>query len=200
MKTSINPHYLISGAFLTMAAHAAGQGTPVLFLDGGYSEMCSAVAKEVKQPGTLTITGSRLDVPPLKICDLAIAEDTNGHRIASGNYNNRGVIHFSNGNYDAAIKDFEQAVRLQPDLAVGYANIGYTYAAQQRWADALQPLSRGIELNVEELHKAYYNRGIANEETGHINEAYRDYLKASELAPEWADPKRELTRFTVRKP
>jgi tetratricopeptide (TPR) repeat protein len=197
MKTSIKPYYLIGGALLTLAAHA-GQGTPVLFLDGGYSEMCAAVAKDVEHPESITITGSRLDVPPLRICDLAIAEDTSAKRIASGNYNNRGVIHFANGDYEAALRDFAEAVRLQPTLGIAYANIGYTYAAQQRWPDALEPLNRGIELGVEEPHKAYYNRGIANEEAGRVAEAYRDYLKAAELAPEWDAPKRELSRFTVR--
>jgi tetratricopeptide (TPR) repeat protein len=197
MKTVISPRCLVGGSVLALAAQVS-QGSEVVFLDGGYSEMCFAVAKQVDHPEPMIITGSRLDVSPLKICTLAINEDNNAIRNASGNYNNRGVIHFSEGAYADAISDFEEAVRIQPDLAVAHANIGYTYAAQQRWADAIEPLSRSIDLGVEELPKAYYNRGIANEETGRIAEAYRDYLKASELAPEWEDPKRELSRFTVR--
>jgi len=69
---------------------------------------------------------------------------------------------------------------------------------QKRWADAIEPYTRGIELGVEDLPRAYYDRGIAYEEVGRIPDAYRDYVAASELAPEWEDPKRELTRFVVR--
>jgi tetratricopeptide (TPR) repeat protein len=198
MKTLNSGCHYISGAVLALAA-TAGQSSEVLFLDGGYSEICSAAAKTVEHPEQVTITGSRLDVDGIKICSLAIAEDSHAEHLASGNYNNRGVIHFSKGNYAAALSDFQEAMRLQPELAVVHTNLGYTYVALQRWADAIAPLSRGIELGTEELAKAYYNRAIAQEETGHVTEAYRDYLKASELAPQWEEPKRELSRFSVRR-
>jgi tetratricopeptide (TPR) repeat protein len=174
-------------------------GGEVLFLNGGYAQMCSSAAKQVDHPEMMAITGSRLDVDPLKICTLAITEDANARHIVSGSYNNRGVIYFSRSNYAAAISDFQEAIRMQPDLGVVYVNLGYTYAAQQRWAEAIAPLSRGIELGADDLPKAYYNRGIAYEETGRATEAYRDYLKASELAPEWEAPRSELTRFSVRR-
>ena len=60
-------------------------------------------------------------------------------------------------------------------------------------------LDKGIELEPLEPEKAYYNRAIAHEQLGNVRGAYFDYLKASELAPEWEQPRMQLTRFTVRK-
>ncbi|MDR2212511.1 MAG: tetratricopeptide repeat protein [Pseudomonadales bacterium] len=177
----------------------ASWGGEVLFLDGGYTEFCASVAKQVERPEQVSVTGSRLSVAPLEICNRAVAEKTVSRSEAAGNYNNRGVIYFAQSAYAEARSDFEQAIRLQPNLAVAHVNLGYTYVAEQRWAEALGPLDRGIELGPEEPAKAYYNRGIANEESGNIAEAYRDYLKAAELDPAWEAPRRELTRFTVRR-
>lgn len=47
------------------------------------------------------------------------------------------------------------------------------------------------------MAQSYFGQGIAHEELGHQREAYFDYFRASELAPEWTDPKQELERFTV---
>jgi len=198
MAAMTTPRYLIVGAVLALTCKV-GAASEITFLDGGYSELCSVVAKQVDKPQPVNITGSRLDVSPLQVCTLAIAEDSFARRLASGNYNNRGVIHFSRGEYEEALRDFREAIRRQPELAVAHVNLGYTYVAQQRWAEAIDPLTLGIALGAEDLPKVYFNRGIAHEETGRIREAYEDYLKASELAPEWEDPKRELTRFNVVK-
>jgi tetratricopeptide (TPR) repeat protein len=64
---------------------------------------------------------------------------------------------------------------------------------------AVESITRGIGLNTEEPHKAYYNRAIAYEAIGNVRAAYDDYTRAAELAPEWAQPRTELARFTVRR-
>ncbi len=46
--------------------------------------------------------------------------------------------------------------------------------------------------------KAYYNRGIANEQLGDLKAAYADYSKALEINPNWAVAKSEVARFTAR--
>jgi len=197
MKTTV-PRLSLVFATLIATHGTSGQAADVTFLDGGYAELCSVVAKQVERPSAVQLTGSRLDFTPLQICSFAINEESTSRPVAAGNYNNRGVIQFSKLAYGEAIRDFERAIDLQPSLGVAYINLAYAYVAQQKWADAIEPYTKGIELGVEDQAKALLNRGIAYEEIGRIREAYQDYVAASQLAPEWEDPKRELTRFTVR--
>ena len=169
----------------------------VTFFEGGYPEMCAAAAKDKSMLAKIELTGSRLDVEPIEICTLAIryAENTLNR---AGSYNNRGVLLFSQGLVAEALKDFDEAVRVDETLAQAHVNRGYTLMALQRWEDSIAAFDRGITLGTTELAKAHYNRGIAHEELGHVREAYQDYLKASEIDPLWEQPKQELTRFTVK--
>ena len=51
-----------------------------------------------------------------------------------------------------------------------------------------------------EKHDPAHARPIAHENLGDLTAAYRDYSKAAELDPDWDAPKKELTRFTVKRP
>ena len=64
-----------------------------------------------------------------------------------------------------------------------------------------QILSRrvGIELGVDEPQKAYFNRALAYEGLDNLKAAYFDFRKAQELAPEWDQPGKELSRYTVER-
>ena len=184
-------------ALLTAGSVSAQQG--VMFLDGGYVELCSAAARQLEEPGRLDITGSRLGLGPMEACDLAVRAPDATPELRAGSYNNRGVIKFSQGDIDGALADFDAAIAIRDDLGQAHVNRGYVFVAKQRWQDCIAAFDRGIALGANELEKAYFNRGIAHEELGHAREAYYDYLKASELKPEWEEPKRELTRFKVKR-
>ena len=55
-------------------------------------------------------------------------------------------------------------------------------------------------LNFRDRARTFVNRGLANEGLGDLNAAYRDYSRAAALKPDWAAPKTELARFTVKRP
>jgi len=55
-----------------------------------------------------------------------------------------------------------------------------------------------IEMGTEEEALAYYARGVANELNGDLTAAYYDIQRASQIAPEWELPSRDLARFIVR--
>ena len=194
---------------------AMGQATDVTFFDGGYAELCSVAAHNLNDMGKIVITGSRVDIPPLEICTLAIREGgTTGGGSLAASYTNRGVIQFAAGAVDAAMADFDAALRLDDNMAQAHVNRGYILNGREQWAEGIAAFDRGIALgvsaapatapelaavpgSVSEIARAHYNRGIAHEELGHAREAYLDYLRASELAPAWAQPQEELKRFTV---
>ena len=45
----------------------------------------------------------------------------------AGTYNNRGVAYADKGEYDRAIQDYDEALRLDPSQAVAYNNRGNAY-------------------------------------------------------------------------
>ncbi len=187
---------------LALAVTASLAGTlhanDVTFIDGGYAELCSTAAHNIDDVQWVELTGSRLVIPSLEICTLAIEEGGGTVETLASSYNNRGVLLFDAGKLEESLSDFDDAIAVHPMLAAAHINKGYTLVGLQRWADSLPAFDRGIALGAPEPARAHFNRGIAHEELGHVREAYQDYLKASELNPEWEEPKRELTRFTVR--
>jgi tetratricopeptide (TPR) repeat protein len=197
MKTHLRSTLFVMG--LTAGLYCAGvSAQDVRFFDGGYPEMCSAAAYNIDKPQPIEVTGTRLGMSPLEVCGLAIRSAENTTNRASS-YNNRGVLLFAQGATAEALRDFDDAIRVDDSLAQAHVNRGYVLMGMQRWADSVAAFDKGIALGSTELPKAYYNRGIAHEELGQVREAYQDYLTASELDPLYEEPRQELTRFTVRK-
>lgn len=185
---------------LLLAASAVAQSpNPVTFVDGGYPEMCEAAAKNLHDPNVSLVTGSRLGIPPLLLCTLAIESADSTVEQRAGSLNNRGVLKFHQQDYAGALADLDAAVQLQSTLGQAHANRGYVLSAQRRWQEAIAAFDQAVMLGTDEQARVHFNRAVAHEELGHAREAYRDYLKAAELRPEWEDPKRELTRFSVRR-
>lgn len=205
-------------AVLASAMIHAQPASPLTIIDGGYAEQCSTAARNPQAASRITITGSRVIISPIRLCTLAIQEgDEAGNRAAS--YNNRGVLHFEAANYDDALADFTEAVHLDDTLTFAHINRGNIFNLREQWAQAISAFDRAIELGIQprpgragetiesrqasearavrELARAHFNRGIAHENLEQLREAYRDYRRASELAPEWEEPRRELERFEV---
>jgi tetratricopeptide (TPR) repeat protein len=188
----------LAGTVASMALAGASTATELTFIDGGYAEMCSSIAHNLDGRERVELTGSRMSIPPLEICTLAIEDEASAPLNKAASYNNRGVIYFDEGKYAEALGDFDRALVLMDTLAAAHINRGYTLVAQKRWADSLPSFDRGIELGAPDPARAHFNRGIAHEELGHVRDAYYDYKRASELDPLWEEPKRELERFQVR--
>lgn len=118
-------------------------------------------------------------------------------RDRAGTHVNRGIIYFNRGAFERALEDFDTAIQLDPTLAEGHINRGAALIRQRDYGAAVTSISRGLELIPEAPARAYYNRGVANEELGDVRAAYHDYQRAAELAPGWDAPRTELTRFRV---
>jgi tetratricopeptide (TPR) repeat protein len=129
-------------------------------------------------------------------CTEALREPLNRHDRA-GTLVNRGIVFFNRGAYTQALEDFDAAIAHDATLAEGHINRGAALIRQHDYAGAVAAISRGLELTPEAPARAYYNRGVANEELGDIRAAYHDYRRAAELAPGWDAPRTELTRFRV---
>jgi tetratricopeptide (TPR) repeat protein len=173
-----------------IAAVAAGTGAraSVTVIGGGQAEACSRAALAGHSEPRFE-----------NICTKALEEEQLDARDRAGTLVNRGILKLRRMDYDAATKDFNQAVRTKPDLGEAYVNRGAAFIGEHRYADGLTDLNKGIQLGVEEPAKAYYNRALAYEGLDDVKSAYFDYQKAVELSPDWAAPKQELTRFHVER-
>lgn len=105
-------------------------------------------------------------------------------------YNNRGLAHRQLGQFDAALKDFTQAVRLNDNYAEAYSNRGMTYYDKGSYALAIAEFEKAIEIRTDYL-PAYLNRGLAHFQQDEIPAACADFTRACELGDcqgvQWAD-------------
>jgi len=167
-------------------AFASAAGAAVTVIGGGFAEACANAA----------ITGKserRFEA----LCTQALSDEMMNSRDRAGTYVNRGVMKLRRLDYDAAVVDFDKAVRIKPDLGEIYVNRGAAQIGLRRYADGMVDLNKGIALGIDEPAKAYYNRALAYEGLDDLKAAYFDYRKALELNPDWNAPKEQLVRFKV---
>lgn len=173
------------GAVLAMGAAGSAQAA-ITVLGGGFAQACSEAA----------VTGE-VDPKFEELCTLALETEALNLRDRAGTLVNRGVFKLRRQEYNAALRDFEAALKRQPEMGEALVNRGAARIGLKAPESALADITRAIELGVSEPAKAHYNRALAYEKLGDLKSAWLDYTRAAELDPEWDAPRKELARFTV---
>jgi tetratricopeptide (TPR) repeat protein len=93
---------------------------------------------------------------------------------------NRGIAHRAKGNLDAALQDFNEAIRLKPDHAPAFNNRGDGRRDKGDLDGALQDFNEAIRLKPD-YALAFENRGNARRAKGDLNGALQDFNEASRL-------------------
>ncbi|GGD98498.1 hypothetical protein GCM10011529_00640 [Polymorphobacter glacialis] len=136
----------------------------------------------------------------LKSCDRALGESALSADDRVATIINRGIVRMQARDLPAAIADFDEAIRARPDAAEAYVNKGIALIRLgDRDTEAVFSLSEGIARNPLRPEIAFYNRAVAYEGLGRNREAYEDYSRAAQLAPEWPEPATQLQRFQTVK-
>ena len=99
-------------------------------------------------------------------------------------------------NYDDAIADINQAIKLFPDFAYSYYNRADLHAISGRLPDAYDDYTRAIELNPN-FGEAYYNRGLVQIFMRDTHKGCLDLSKAGELGIE--ESYETLKHYTIEK-
>jgi tetratricopeptide (TPR) repeat protein len=111
----------------------------------------------------------------LEGCTKVIEAGPDGPELAAA-YNNRAFAHRFSKDYDRAIQDYNDAIRLKPNWAVPYNNRGVTYRRKGEYDKAIKDYTHAIGLDGN-YPAAYHNRAVAFLESGHSDIAIADFEK-----------------------
>jgi len=84
--------------------------------------------------------------------------------------------------WDSAIKDFQRALQLKPELVEAKDGLGVAYFHQHEYDLAIAELTSAIELNPSFV-SAYYHRGMVYQQPKTFDKSISDYKRAIELEP-----------------
>jgi tetratricopeptide (TPR) repeat protein len=100
-------------------------------------------------------------------------------------YLSRGSAYWTSGQPEAAIKDYDKCIALNPRYAKAYVGRGNVYSGQGHYDEALRDYDHALKLNPD-LADAYNGRGSVFGYKGQVDAAIRDFNRAIQLEPEFA--------------
>ena len=126
---------------------------------------------------------------------VALADLPSGRAAALAN---RGVLNFQRADYNAAVADSTAALKIDNRMVEAVVNRGTAYLAMHRAGDAVADFNLALTMAPAHAEKIYFNRAMAREDSGDLKGAYADYAMASQLAPQWEQPRQQMNRFTIQ--
>jgi tetratricopeptide (TPR) repeat protein len=113
----------------------------------------------------------------LQSCTLLIESAGQSSQTRVAALNSRGNVHLSQRNYDRAIDDYNEAIRLDPAYAIGFNNRGLAYQRKGLIDRAIEDYDEAIRLNPA-YALAFANRAAARQIKGRVDLAIEDSDKA----------------------
>jgi len=95
----------------------------------------------------------------------------------------KGDALLSQGNFDAAIAAYTQAIGLNPKYAVAYSHRGHAYGQKSDFDTSIADCTEAIRLDPQ-FAEAYNNRGFAYGSKGDFEKAIADFTEAIRLDPQ----------------
>jgi len=97
----------------------------------------------------------------------------------------RGLAYKHLGRRDEALNDFLEVIRIQPNLDLGYYDAGVIYNLTNRYKEAVDAMTRAIDLRHDDssLARRRSERGNAYFHLGQFKRAQDDFVAAVRLGP-----------------
>jgi lipoprotein NlpI len=102
-------------------------------------------------------------------------------------YYDRGLNWNKKKEWDKAIGDFNQALKINPKYQNAYISRGDALSEVNQIDRAFADYNRAIEIDSSKAGLAYYNRGNRWRDKGDSDKSIADYSKAIELMPKYAN-------------
>ncbi len=96
-----------------------------------------------------------------------------------------GVNKFEKGDYRGAIKDYTQAIKINPNDAQTYNSRGFAHFILQDYRGAIEDFTQAIKINPNDA-KIYNNRGFAHFILKDYRGAIKDFTQAIKINPNYA--------------
>jgi tetratricopeptide (TPR) repeat protein len=106
-------------------------------------------------------------------------------------WNNLGIAYLDEQQYDDSIHAFNEVVKLRPDYADGYTNIGVTNISWEKFESARSAIETALKLSPNNGRALYYEAQIERRD-GHPDAEIADLKKVVEQFPQSRDARREL--------
>ena len=104
--------------------------------------------------------------------------------ITAEEYFKRGVAFYSKGEFNHAVSNLNNALKINPAYVEAYLYRGFAYAGKNNPDQAIADYTKAIELNPKQ-EEAYFVRGAAFGAKKETENAIADYSKALEINPKY---------------
>jgi lipoprotein NlpI len=118
-------------------------------------------------------------------CTRAVASEQLSQEKLAKTFHSRGVEWIGKGDYDRAIADYDEAIRLDPQDPLAYYNRGVAWHGKHDYDRAIADYDQAIRLNPQDP-QAYDSRGNAWQAKGDLERAIAEYDDAIRLDPQHA--------------
>jgi carboxyl-terminal processing protease len=122
--------------------------------------------------------------PDLQIggCTTVIQSGKLSQQNLTISFNNRGNAYLAKSDYDRAIADYDQAIKLDRRYTYAYHNRGLAYHFKKDYDRAIADYGEAVRLN-QKYAEAFNDRGLAYQAKGNLDQAIADYERAIQLNP-----------------
>jgi lipoprotein NlpI len=115
-------------------------------------------------------------------CSAVIRADRDTPEHLARAFANRGRAWSEKGEYDRALHDLDNAIRLDPGFAEAFNYRGVANVSQGQYEHAIEDFDRAVGLDPN-YAIAIYNRGLALQAMGRTDDAAKDFARAKQTRP-----------------
>lgn len=98
---------------------------------------------------------------------------------------------------EEAIKDFEKAVELNPEVALYHYHLGKVHSRLKHWPQAINAFSKAIEKNANH-GESHFELGVGLQAQAQFDRAQEEYIQAIKLKPRFPQPYQALGNLYAR--
>jgi len=102
-------------------------------------------------------------------------------------YSKRGDTYFSERNFDKAIAEFSETIKLEPNNPFAYYKRGVSYTNKKEFDLAIADFTAAINIEPDKFGNFYFDRALAYTSRGNKDSAVSDIEKAIKIDPENKD-------------